>query len=147
MKKLSTAFLAILITACGGGGGSNDPDREGSAYSTPAEPTLVGRWSYTYLATGCKEVYEFAPNGTFTYSALDERISGTYELQKLQSNQRRHELKLTLQTDNQEPDCNGFSDNDAGTQETRVIQLGTIKFDVFETQTSTIIVKTFNKSA
>jgi len=118
MKKIILVILLGLmfsLTACGGGG-SND---SGSISSSTAK-TIIGDWSYIYPSSGCEETYRFSDNrregaiyvGQWAEKALDERMSGHYNIQPTGSNS--YVLFLGVRSDNGLADCEGESSFETG---------------------------------
>ena len=72
---------------------------------------LPGTWSHVDEATGCTTTYVFDAERAFSLSSLDQRATGTYDIDDFNGGIT---LEERYATDNFGPDCRGFvNDSDA----------------------------------
>ena len=62
-QSLATLMVAVLVSACGGSGGSSAPAPAGGITVTPGDGTATITWS---MAPGVKYWLFYAPNKTIT---------------------------------------------------------------------------------
>lgn len=100
--------LAVLLTLNGCGESSSE-DR-----SELITESIVGSWGFTYEGNNCREAYHFRENGSIEINSGDEIIIGTYVFDETVASDERHELTISLLSDNGEPDCLGNREDDSG---------------------------------
>ncbi|KZY47207.1 hypothetical protein A3732_25845, partial [Oleiphilus sp. HI0050] len=76
--------------------------------------SIVGSWGFTYEGNNCREAYHFRENGSIEINSGDEIIIGTYVFDETVASDERHELTISLLSDNGEPDCLGNREDDSG---------------------------------
>lgn len=103
MKKTLILMFSLMVASCGD---SDDGDDNSNS--------IVGSWSYTYPSVQCTEIYSFKADNTFTVTSLDEIYGGTYSLSDDVNSSDRQEFSITITSDNQQADCEGDMESDAG---------------------------------
>ncbi len=106
MKKLIVLLISSLfIVAC------NDNDNGGN---TPQATSIVGTWTLLHQAVQCTETLTFNADNTFSATALDEVVDGTYTFITQANASNRHSFSFTITSDNEQFDCEGDNANDVG---------------------------------
>lgn len=79
-------------------------------------------WGLVQPGTMCIEQYQFLPSGEVLIQNNKERVSGTYSYLEKQQGFELPAVVINFKTDNQQPDCAGNSENQAGTSTTNFIK-------------------------
>lgn len=77
---------------------------------------ILGDWQHIYANTGCREVQNFYPDGSWSLISLNEEMHGTYELYRGDEEEGRTIIVFSIMEDNGGTDCNGDIDNYAGSR-------------------------------
>lgn len=80
------------------------------------------QWGLVQTGTACIEHYRFLPSGEVFISSNQERVSGTYSFISKENSFELPAVVIGFQTDNQQPDCTGSSENQAGLSTTNFLK-------------------------
>ncbi|OTG95790.1 hypothetical protein [Acinetobacter sp. ANC 3832] len=98
-------------------------DSKSTSASSPLQTLLQTKnWGLVQPGTMCIEQYQFLPSGEVLIQSNKERVSGTYSYLEKQQGFELPAVVINFKTDNQQPDCAGNSENQAGTSTTNFIK-------------------------
>ncbi|MEG0488510.1 MAG: hypothetical protein RR575_11320 [Acinetobacter sp.] len=80
------------------------------------------QWGLVQTGTACIENYRFLPSGEVLISSNQERVSGTYSFISKENSFELPAVVIGFQTDNQQPDCTGSRENQAGSSTTNFLK-------------------------
>lgn len=80
------------------------------------------QWGLVQTGTACIETYRFLPSGEVLISSNQERVSGTYSFISKENSFELPAVVIGFQTDNQQPDCTGSRENQAGSSTTNFLK-------------------------
>lgn len=80
------------------------------------------QWGLVQTGTPCIETYRFLPSGEVLISSNQERVSGTYSFISKENSFELPAVVIGFQTDNQQPDCTGSRENQAGVSTTNFLK-------------------------
>ena len=80
------------------------------------------QWGLVQTGTSCIETYRFLPSGEVLINSNQERVSGTYSFISKENSFELPAVVIGFQTDNQQPDCMGSRENQAGVSTTNFLK-------------------------
>lgn len=80
------------------------------------------QWGLVQTGTACIETYRFLPSGEVLINSNQERVSGTYSFISKENSFELPAVVIGFQTDNQQPDCTGSRENQAGSSTTNFLK-------------------------
>lgn len=80
------------------------------------------RWGLIQPGNMCVERYRFLPSGEVMIESNQERVTGTYRVISEANSFDLPAVVISFGTDNQQPDCAGSRENQAGTSTTNFLK-------------------------
>lgn len=91
--------------------------------SVPVAHPLVGTWSWTLFGGTCSETYHYRSNGTLLSISGEAVTEWLYSVSALPGAQGFYKVVETSTRQNSKKDCSGDVVDEAGTSNTKFIQL------------------------